>query len=324
MVARSTRKVIGFDLGGTKLLGGVVDEELDVYKRVHRGVQGLNQSDIISAISDAVEEATEAEPGIEAVGFGIPCLIDQRTGVAVIAVNLPIADLPFRDIMAERIDLPVFIDNDANVTTLVEQRFGAARGADDVVGLTIGTGIGGGLVLGGKLYRGHVGSGGELGHMVVDEDGPLCQGQCPNQGCLEAVASGSAIGREGMIAAGQEPGSALGAAAADGLEITGELVTDLALAGDEVARMVLGQIGRNLGVGLANLVNIFNPVVIVIGGGAMAAGDLLLEPAREELRRRALPPGRDLVRVVPARFGPEAGMLGAAVLAFDELDVPIS
>ena len=323
MASRTTRKVIGFDLGGTKLLGGVVDEELDVYKRVHRGVQGLKQSDIISAITDAVEEATEEESGIEAVGFGIPCLIDQRTGVAVIAVNLPIADLPFRDIMAERIDLPVFIDNDANVTTLVEQRFGAARGADDVVGLTIGTGIGGGLVLGGKIYRGHIGSGGELGHMVIDEDGPRCQGQCPNQGCLEAVASGTAIGREGVVAAAQEPGSALGAAAADGLEITGELVTDLALAGDEVSRMVLGQIGRNLGVGLANLVNIFNPEVIVIGGGAMAAGDLLLEPAREELRRRALPPGRDLVRVVPARFGPEAGMLGAAVLAFDELDVPI-
>jgi glucokinase len=323
MAARATRKVIGFDLGGTKLLGGVVDEELDVYKRVHRGVQGLGQSDIISAITDAVEEATEEETGIEAVGFGIPCLIDQRTGVAVIAVNLPIADLPFRDIMAERIDLPVFIDNDANVTTLVEQRFGAARGADDVVGLTIGTGIGGGLVLGGKIYRGHIGAGGELGHMVIDEDGPRCQGQCPNQGCLEAVASGTAIGREGLVAAEQEPDSALGAAAADGLEITGELVTDLALAGDEVSRMVLGQIGRNLGVGLANLVNIFNPEVIVIGGGAMAAGDLLLEPAREELRRRALPPGRDLVRVVPARFGPEAGMLGAAVLAFDELDVPI-
>jgi glucokinase len=323
MAAGSSRKVIGFDLGGTKLLGGVVDEELDVYKRVHRGVQGLDQNDIIAAITDAVEEATEEESGIEAVGFGIPCLIDQRTGVAVIAVNLPIADLPFRDIMRERIDLPVFIDNDANVTTLVEQRFGAARGADDVVGLTIGTGIGGGLVLGGKIYRGHIGAGGELGHMVVDEDGPLCQGQCPNQGCLEAVASGSAIGREGVIAAQQEPDSALGAAATDGLEITGELVTDLALAGDEVSRMVLGQIGRSLGVGLANLVNVFNPEVIVIGGGAMAAGDLLLEPAREELRRRALPPGRDLVRVVPARFGPEAGMLGAAVLAFDELDVPI-
>jgi glucokinase len=314
---------MGIDLGGTKLLGGVVDEELDVYRRVHRGVQNLDQGQIIDAITDAVEEAKESDPGIEAVGFGIPCLIDQRTGVAVIAVNLPIADLPFRDIMGERLGLPVFIDNDANVTTLVEQRFGAGKGADDVIGLTIGTGIGGGIVTAGRLYRGHVGAGGELGHMVVDEDGPRCQGQCPNRGCLEAVASGTAIAREGAVAAGEEPDSTLGEAANDGLEITGELVTDLALEGDEVSRMVLGQIGRQLGVGLANIVNVFNPEVIVIGGGAMRGGELLLEPAREELRRRALPPGRDLVRVVPARFGPEAGMLGAAVLAFDELDVPI-
>ena len=134
--------------------------------------------------------------------------------------------------------------------------------------------------------------------MVVDADGPPCQGQCPNRGCLEAVASGMAIGREGRLAAEQEPDSALGAAVADGLEITGELVTELALEGDEVARMVLGQIGSKLGVGLSNIVNIFDPEVIVVGGGAMAAGDLLLGPAREELRRRALPPGRDLVRVV--------------------------
>jgi glucokinase len=315
---------MGIDLGGTKLLGGVVDDELDVYQRIHRGVQNLSQGQIVDAIVEAVEEARAEDETIEAVGFGIPCLIDQRQGEAVIAVNLPIANMPFRDIMQERIGLPVFIDNDANVTTLVEQRFGAAQGADYVIGLTIGTGIGGGIVLAGQLYRGHIGAAGELGHMVVDEDGPDCQGQCPNQGCLEAVASGTAIGREGRIAAEQEPASALGAAAADGLEITGELVTDLAVQGDEVSRIVLGQIGRQLGVGLANIVNIFNPEVIVVGGGAIAgAGDLLLEPAREELRRRALPPSRDLARVVAAKYGEEAGMLGAAVLAFDELDVAV-
>jgi glucokinase len=156
--------------------------------------------------------------------------------------------------------------------------------------------------------------------MVVDEDGPRCQGQCPNRGCLEAVASGTALGREGKLAAAGEPDSALAKAVQDGLEINGELVTDLALDGDEVARMAIGQIGRKLGVGLSSIVNIFNPEMIVVGGGVMAAGDLLLEPARDEMRRRALPPGRDDVRVVAAQFGSEAGMLGASVFAHDELD----
>ena len=156
--------------------------------------------------------------------------------------------------------------------------------------------------------------------MVVDEDGPRCQGNCPNRGCLEAVASGTAIGREGVIAAEEEPDSDLGQALAGDQKITGALVTTLALGGDEVSRMVLGHVGRQLGVGLSSISNIFNPEVVVVGGGAMAAGDLLLEPAREELRARGLPPNRDQIRVVPAKFGPEAGMLGAAVMALDELE----
>src|SRR5687768_15695521 len=129
-MAAKARKVIGIDIGGTKLLAGVVDQELEVYHRIHRVVQGLDQGALMDTITEAVNEARDAEPDVEAVGFGIPCLIDQRSGVAVIAVNLPIADLPFRDMMRERLGLPVFIDNDANVATLAEQRFGAARGAD--------------------------------------------------------------------------------------------------------------------------------------------------------------------------------------------------
>jgi glucokinase len=318
-VARSGRKVIGIDLGGTKLLAGAIDEHLGVRRSAYRIIHNLDQARLLDSIVDAIEEIKEGEPDIQAVGFGIPCTIDQRSGVAVVAVNLPIHDLRFRELMEERLELPVFIDNDANVATLVEQRFGAAQGASDVIGLTIGTGIGGGMVLGGRVYRGYVGAAGELGHMVVDEDGPRCQGQCPNRGCLEAVASGVALAREGLLAAQGEPDSALGAAAADGLEITGQFVTELALEGDELARMVIGQIGRKLGVGLSNITNIFNPEVIVLGGGAMAAGDLMLQPARDEMMRRALPPSRDLVKVVRANFRDEAGMLGAAVLAFDEL-----
>src|SRR5688572_30685898 len=204
-----SNRVVGVDLGGTKLLAGVIDEQLEVHDRVHRMVTGMSAQAVTDAIVEAALELIGRNPDVQAAGFGIPCLIDQREGHAVMCVNLPLADVPFRDVMSERLDIPVFIDNDANVTTLAETRFGAARGARDVVGLTIGTGIGGGLVLGGKLYRGSSGSGAELGHMVIDHNGPRCQGNCPNNGCLESVASGNAIGREGIEAAAQEPDSEL-------------------------------------------------------------------------------------------------------------------
>ena len=315
-----SRKAIGLDLGGTKLLAGVVDEQLEVHDRVHRLVEGLGEQALVEMIVEAASELLEHHPDTQAIGFGIPCLIDQQNGNAVMCVNLPLGSIPFRDVMSERLGLPVFIDNDANVATLVEQRFGAARGAQHVIGLTIGTGIGGGLILDGRLYHGYSGGAAELGHMVIDENGPRCQGNCPNHGCLESLASGNAIGREGKVAAEEDTDSDLARAAVAGQEITGELVTQLALGGDEVSRMVLGHIGRQLGIGFASFANIFNPEVIVVGGGAMAAGDLLLDPAREEMRARALRPNREQVRIVPARFGNDAGMLGAAVLALDELD----
>lgn len=254
-----------------------------------------------------------------AVGFGIPCTIDRRTGRAVMAVNLALGDIPFGDVMSERLGMPVFVDNDSNVATLAEHRAGAARGADDVVMLTIGTGIGGGLVLGGELYRGSIGAGAELGHTVIDIDGPRCQGNCPNHGCVEALASGTALEREARRVAADEPRSGLGRALASGRELTGPLVTELAHDGDPAAIDAIALIGSRLGVAISGFVNIFNPQVVVIGGGVIAAGELLLEPARAEVAARALPPSRDEVRIVAARFGVEAGMIGAAAMAFDEL-----
>jgi glucokinase len=185
--------------------------------------------------------------------------------------------------------------------------------------LTLGTGIGGGLVLDGRLYRGSIGAGAELGHMVIDLDGPRCQGKCPNRGCLEALVSGTAIGRAGTLAAQRNPGSGLWRALTAGDDITGRLVTELAQGGDDVARRVLERAGRHLGVGIANLVNIFNPEVVVVGGGAVGAGELLLGPARVVVGERALRPSRDLVRIRAAHYGPEAGMLGAAVMALEGL-----
>jgi glucokinase len=309
--------VIGVDLGGTKLLAGAVNPRaLTVHHRARREVFGLDQAALLDAATEAVEEASDAVGGeVDAVGFGIPCTIDRRTGIAVQAVNLPLADLPFADVMSERLGLPVEVDNDANCAVWAEARAGAARGARDVALLTIGTGIGGGLVLGGRLYRGWVGAGAELGHMVVDMDGPPCQGNCPNWGCLEAVASGNALVREVALRVAREPDTALGRALEEGRELTGPLVTELAFDGDPVCREAIRVIGERLGVGIANLVNIFNPEVVVIGGGVIAAGEMLLEPARRSMLARALAPARDLVRVVGTSFGAESGMIGAALLA---------
>lgn len=275
---------------------------------------------LLDAATDAVQQARAADGGeIAGVGFGIPALIDQRTRRGVVAVNLPLLDVPFADIMAERLDLPVFVDNDANVAALAEHRAGAARGSSEAVLLTIGTGIGGGLILGGELYRGGVGAAGELGHIVIDMNGPPCQGNCPNHGCVEAMASGTALAREALRVARERPASGLGRALADGRGLPGPVVTELAHDGDPAALEVLELIGTRLGVALATLVNIFNPEVVVIGGGVIAAGELLLGPARAEMLARALPPSRDEVRIVAAHFGVEAGMVGAAALAFDGL-----
>jgi glucokinase len=312
------RRTIGVDMGGSKLLAGAVDTDFSVHHRVQRTLAGLDQSGLLDVAVDAVEEARALGGGeVEAVGFGIPSLIDQRTGRAVIAVNLPLKDVFFAEVMAERLGLPVFVDNDANMAALAEHRAGAALGCNEVVLLTIGTGIGGGLILGGELYRGGIGAAGELGHMVIEINGPPCQGNCPNHGCMEAMASGTALAREAVRIAGERPGSALAAALADGRALAGPVVTELAYDGDEAAVEVLELIGTRLGVGISNFVNIFNPEVVVIGGGVMAAGDLLLGPARATVAARALSPSRDVVRIVTAQFGVEAGMVGAAALAFD-------
>jgi glucokinase len=315
------RRVIGVDMGGTKLLAGAVDEELSVHHRTRHTIAGLDQAALIDTVVQIVEEAREeAGEEVAGVGFGIPCLIDRRTGRAVVAINLPLADIRFGDVMAERLGLPVFVDNDANLAALAEHRAGAAQGTRDAVVLTIGTGIGGGLILDGRLYRGSVGSGAELGHTVIQADGPKCQGNCPNHGCVEVLASGTALAREATRLAREHPESGLAAATNEGYALAGPLVTELAHDGDAAAIEALELIGTRLGVALASFVNIFNPEVIVIGGGVMAAGELLLAPARAEMLARALPPSREEVRVVPASLGVEAGMVGAAAMAFDELD----
>jgi glucokinase len=314
------RRTIGVDMGATKLLAGAVDAELRVHRRVQRSVIGLEPSALLDVAADAVREAARRAGGeVAAVGLGIPGLIDRRSGRCAVSVHLPLLDSPVADLMAERLGLPVFVDNDANLAMLAEHRAGAAQGARHALMLTLGTGIGGGLVLDGEVYRGAVGAAGELGHVTIDMNGPRCHGNCPNRGCLEALASGTALAREALRIARERDDSGLARALAQGRTLAGPLVTELAHDGDPAALEALELIGSRLGVGIASLVNIFNPEVVVIGGSVVGAGELLLAPARAEVARRSLAPARDVVRIAAARFGVEAGMVGAALYALEQL-----
>jgi glucokinase len=281
---------IGLDLGGTKLLAGVVDADGTVLRRERRLIAGLSLEALVETVHEAVQALGVAAP----VGAGVPALMDLRSGVAVRCVHLPLDGVN----VAQALGADV-VDNDATCAVLAEWRFGVARGREHVAMLTLGTGIGGGLVLDGRVYRGAVGAGAELGHVPVDLDGPPCFGGCPGRGCLEALCSGSALARDG--------------AAVLGRPVTGEEVTALARAGDAVAVELMRTLGDRLGAGLAGIAMALNPEVIVLGGGVMNAGDLVLEPARAELRRRALSPSRE-VEVHAAALGEEAGMVGAALL----------
>jgi glucokinase len=313
-------RVIGVDLGGTKLLAGAVDRSLGVHHRVQRTVVGLDQQALLDVVVQAVTETIAAAGApVEAVGFGIPVLIDRATGCAVVGVNTLLHDIAFADVMTERLGLPAFADNDGNCTALAEHQAGACRGYSEAIVVTLGTGIAGGLILRDELYRGARGAAGELGHMVIEFDGPPCHGICPNHGCAEVYVSGTALVQEAGRLAAARPGSGLARALESEPALSGPLITELAYHGDESAIEVITLIGSRLGVVLANLINIFNPQVIAVGGGVIGAGELLLGPARAVVAERVLPFLTDGMEIVAARFGVEAGMVGAAALAYDEL-----
>ncbi|MBA2476865.1 MAG: ROK family protein, partial [Actinobacteria bacterium] len=302
----ASQRVIGIDLGGTKLLAGVIDSEGRIERRHERPTPRLSQDELLRTLDVAIEEMLD--DGIAAIALGIPSTIDQRSGRAISSVNVPLADVDVRERMRERFGLPVAIDNDGNCAAIAEWRIGVGRGTRHMIMLTLGTGIGGGLILDGRPYRGWIGAGAELGHMVLQHDGPLCQGTCTGRGHFEALASGGAATKAAHEALGPEVDSR-------------ELVR-LAQEGDEAARAVLREVGRRLGSGIGSLVNIFNPELVVLGGGFAAAGELLLEPAREVLAREALAPGRDLVRVERAALGASAGLVGAGLVALEALEQP--
>jgi glucokinase len=293
-------RVIGVDLGGTKILAGIVDRDGHVVHRREHPTPVTSEDDLLAGLDQAVEELLD--DGVAAIGFGIPSPIDQRTGRAQQAVNIPLdASVDFRTRMSERFNLPVGIENDANSAAYAEFHFGAARDANTMVMLTLGTGCGGGAVIDGKLFRGWA----EFGHMVVVYDGIPCQGTCTGRGHLEPYVTG--------VAATKLAQDVFGPA------VDAHRLVRLADEGEPQAIEILDGIGRHLGAGIGSLVNIFNPDLVVIGGGFAAAGDFILDPAREIVAREGLAGAGKRVRIVRAELGTAAGLIGAALVAFDAL-----
>ena len=295
---------MGVDVGGTKILAGVIDREGNVARKVERPTPVASQEELLAGLDSLVEELLDED--VAALGFGIPSTIDQRAGRAVLSVHIPLENLDFRDRMADRFGLPVGIDNDGNAAAIAEWKLGAGRGASNIVALTLGTGIGGGLILDGRPYRGSIGAGAELGHIVIDYGGVPCGGACTGHGHFEALAAGSAADEIAVRRFG--PG-------ADGRRMVEE-----ARDGHEVAAQDLVEIGRRLGAGIASFVNVFNPELVILGGGFAKALDVLMDPIKETVAVEGLRPARDLVQIVPAHFGAEAGMIGAALVGFEALD----
>src|SRR5215212_4322755 len=306
---------IGVDIGGTKIAAAVVTPEGNILSEARYPTQPAPPNRLIETVAQAI---TEVKDGFEVGGVcvAVPGRILASENKVISAPNLhEIENIRLDEEIGRRTGLMVTVENDANAAAWGEFRFGAGRGLQHMVSITLGTGVGGGIITHGMLLRGAQGAGGELGHVTIDPTGPRCG--CGNYGCLEALASGTAIQRRARELANERPRSALGRLAIE-RQVLGEDVARLAGEGDEAAISVLEETGVWLGIGLAAFVNIFNPEVVAIGGGASRSGEFIMGPARKEVQLRARSPSRDLVKIRVATLGPESGVLGAAALARGE------
>jgi glucokinase len=306
---------IGVDVGGTKIAAAVVSPEGEILNEVRYPTQAVPPHRLTGTIAGAIEEVKD---GFEVGGvcLAVPGLIMADVNTVIFSPNLhEIENIRLDEEIGGMTGMRVTVENDANAAAWGEFRFGAGKDVDHQIFITLGTGVGGGIITHGVLLRGAQGAGGELGHVTLDPDGPVCG--CGNHGCLEALASGTAIARRAREVANERRDSALGQLAIE-RQVLGEDVSELANQGDEAAIYVLEETGRWLGIGLAGFVNMFNPEVIAVGGGASRAGDLILDPARREVQLRARSPSRDLVEIKDATLGPASGVLGAAGLARGE------
>ena len=313
-------EVIGLDLGGTKIaVARLTGTELS--ESLIKPTDRSSQEALINQLVDMVGQCRQDR--LDGVGLGAPSVVEFETGRVVSSANVPLADVPLREVLGDRLGVPVFVDNDATVAALAEAHDDNLRMvARDLVMITVGTGVGGGLVLGGRIYRGATGGAGELGHTIVGMDlsGPVPDaGKFPQKGSLEAVGAGHALDTMVAGAAEEHPDSALGRRRAEGKKVSGVEAVDAAQAGDAVAKRLLELWGERIGIGIANAINTFDPEEVVIGGGAARAGDLLLEPAKRTAAAYVLPGLGKQTTIRVARHGVRAGVLGAALLAAHEL-----
>jgi glucokinase len=290
---------VGLDIGGTKIAAGVVDADGHVLTRRDTPTPVDDRQSLVDAIIGLAGDLAGEHP-VHAVGVGVAGLVDREGETVRFAAHLPFEDEPLRREVEDVLGLPVVVDNDANAGGWAEARFGAARGAQDAVFVAVGTGIGGAIIIDGQVRRGWQGAGGEIGHLIVERDGRPCP--CGSRGCWEQYGSGRAL---------------LRAAKEAGFDVPhGAAVTAAAMAGDDRAQRVLADIGGWVGVGIAGLVAVLDPEVVVVGGGVSAAGPLLLEPARESFRTYLTAKARrPEPRILLAALGPDAGLIGAADLA---------
>jgi glucokinase len=313
--------IIGVDLGGTNIVAGALslDGARHLAMRsiptnsalgdeaVAERIVGLVQEVILNTM----EETGAARKDFVGVGVGAPGPLDRERGIVIVAPNLGWSNFPLRDRIQDRLGLPTTLDNDANCATFGEWWQGAGRGSRNMIGLTIGTGIGGGIILEGQLYHGASDVAGEIGHTTLDVNGRHCK--CGNYGCLEAYASGPAIATRAREVMVREEGESVIPTMVNGKfdQITAQTVYDAAKAGDQVAQEIVRDTARYLGAGIANLLNIFNPDTVVIAGGVTAAGEALFDPLHREVRRRAFRPAVHAVRIVPGELPGSAGVVGA-------------
>lgn len=323
--------IVGVDIGGTNLVVGCVAENGSSIEALHseptRPEDGPDAvvGRIIAMVNQAVAGCRQAVPGAEVIGVGVgaPGPLNTRSGIVLLTPNLGWVNMPLRDRIHEGVGLPAALDNDANCAVLGEWWMGAARGTKTAIGVTIGTGIGGGIILNGRLYHGTSDCAGEIGHTTIEVNGRQCK--CGNYGCLEAYASGPAIARRAVEAIQSGYETKLPKYVEGRLElITAQTVYDAAHDGDDLALEVVGDTAKFLGAGVANLVNVFNPEAVVVCGGVTYAGDSLFVPLRREVTRRAFKPAVEVCRIVPGELSGTAGVYGAARAFIEQSMSPAS
>lgn len=314
--------ILGIDIGGTKNAAALVDDKGNVVKEI-REPAGCKDFDSFLAPLDKIanefiQYSAEKRYVISGIGLAIAGLIDFNKQMVLFSPNLPLQEVRIGNILEEIFNIPVFIDNDANCAAWAEKLIGAGRDKDNFLCITIGTGIGGGIIADGKLYRGAIGCAGEIGHMVIDTRGQLCG--CGRAGCFEALASAHALVRKAVREA---PSNSLIVQMVNGVrsEISGEIINEAAHQGDVFAQALFTEIGRIIGGGIASLINILNPEVVVIGGGLTGASEFFLPAVREEIKSQITVAGLHDTEVVLAQLGQRAGLIGAALLARDELSL---